>query len=273
MEARIILPDEKFLNPATIEEAVKAKTDRNSAFLGGGTWLNSFHAAAPVTLISLHRLGLDYIRRDGAICRIGAMTTFQQIADNPDMSAGVRFAVLMTASRTLRNMITVGGELGGEGTQSALLPVLIALDADVKLSNGKTIEKKVEKYCESRADELVLEVAFDSDKRLCAAECISITSHSKKSLVVAVSCRASLPNMTDVRIIINDGCGRIQRLADAEKNLNGMPVREKEEIEMLIQGSCSPKADLWASADYKRYIAGVMAADLIHKLARKDTSE
>jgi putative selenate reductase FAD-binding subunit len=273
MEARIILPDEKILNPATIEEAVKAKTERNSAFLGGGTWLNSSHATAPVTFISLRRLDLDYIRRDGATCRIGAMTTFQQIADNPDMSAGFRSAVLMTASRTLRNMITVGGELGGCGKQSALLPVLIALDANVKLSNGNTIEKKVEKYYEFRADELVLEVAFDSDKRLCTAECISITSHGEKSLVVAVSCRASLPNMTDVRIVINDGCGRIQRLKDAENNLSGMPVQEKEKIEKMIQCCFLPNPDLWASADYKRYIAGVLTADLIHKLAKKDTAE
>ena len=52
-----------------------------------------------------------------------------------------------------------------------------------------------------------------------------------------------------------------------EPELNRWPLPPREKIEEMVRAAFSPAADIHASAEYKRFVAGVLAADMLHELA------
>lgn len=251
------------VRPKTVAEAVEAKSAPGAAWLGGGTWLSSGKAENVTTLVSLEHLGLDAIHAGSGRCVIGATVTFQELVDNPHVPHALRDAARLTASRTLRNMVTVGGELGLSPADSAVIPVLLALGADVDLAGKKSMPLR------SIGDEgrgrLILGVSVPV-ALLAAVRAVSRTSHSPRSLVVAVSAHAVSPALKGVVIVVSDCCGNLVRLTEAERRLEGAALPGRETIEQLAREGFSPHADLHADAEYKRYMAGVLAADLLGSL-------
>ena len=125
------------VRPKTVAEAVRAKSAPGAAYLGGGTWLNSGRAEDVTILVSLEKLGLDSLVVESGRCTIGASVTFQAIVDSAAVPSALREAARLTASRTLRNMVTLGGELGLHSQDSAMIPALIVLGAEVCLAGKK----------------------------------------------------------------------------------------------------------------------------------------
>jgi hypothetical protein len=127
----------EIVRPRIAAEAVKAKTAPGAAYLGGGTWLNSGKAENVTILMSLEMLALDSLRVESGRCIIGASVTFQAIVDSPMAPSALREAALLAASRTLRNRVTLDGELGLRPDDSALIPALIVLEAEVSVAGKK----------------------------------------------------------------------------------------------------------------------------------------
>jgi putative selenate reductase FAD-binding subunit len=252
--------------PKTVRDAVREKTAPGAAYLGGGTWLNARRTEESVILVSLENLGLDGISLTGDRCGIGAAATFQQIAENPGVPRGVRDAVLLTASRTLRNMVTLGGELGLSPADSALIPVLMALDASVFLADRKKPVSMWELE-RQRGNVLILSASVAASLRRCRLKAISRTAHAPRSLVVAASGVAAGQGLRDIRIVVSDCAGQCVRLEELEKELEGAALPEAPLLEKRVAGLFTPRAEIHASAGYKRYIAGVLVADALHELA------
>jgi putative selenate reductase FAD-binding subunit len=259
---RIMITD--ILRPRTVREAVRAKARPNAAYLGGGTWLNSRRSDTPTILISLENLGLAAIEPSGDRCAAGAMVTLQQVVDHPSVPQALRDAASLTASRTLRNMKTIGGELGLWSPGSAILPALLALDAEVLLAG----RKKPVSLAEARAaaGDLILGIVVAGASRISAVRATSRTSHSGASVVAAVSGCAVRPSLADVRVVLSDCQGQLVRLNAVEEALNGSPLPPKEQIEGMISRAFTPAADMHGSVEYKRYMAGVLAANAFHAL-------
>ena len=253
------------VRPKTVAEAVRAKSAPGAAWLGGGTWLNSGTAEHVTTLVSLENLGLDSIRSESGRCLIGAAVTFQEVADSALVPHALRAAVRLTASRTLRNMVTVGGELGLGALDSAVIPVLIALGADVTLA-GKKKPAQIRNFLDENSAGLVLGVSVP-DHLIAAVSAVSRTSHSPRSLVAAVSARAAAPVLQAPVIVVSDCRGRPVRLEEAENSLDGAVLPPRERIEQIARAGFSPQPDVHASVEYKRYMAGVLVADLLAALA------
>ena len=69
---------ERYVRPATLQEALELNRKRSSTILGGGCWLRLGRKRIG-TLIDLSGLGLDQIEeRDGWV-RIGAMVSLRQL--------------------------------------------------------------------------------------------------------------------------------------------------------------------------------------------------
>jgi putative selenate reductase FAD-binding subunit len=259
------------LRPRTVREAVRAKAGPGTAYLGGGTWLNSRRSDMPTTLISLEHLGLATIDADGGRFAAGAMVTFQQLADHRSAPPALREAVLLTASRTVRNMKTVGGELGLRPAGSALVPALLALDAEVMRADRK---KPVPMTAEpGDADNLVLGFVVPVTTRVSAVRAVSRTSHSGASLVAAVSVDSVSPALTGARVVVSDCRGQTVRLIAVEEALNGSPLPPREQIEGMISRAFAPAADMHGSATYKRYMAGVLVADALYALRERKAAQ
>jgi putative selenate reductase FAD-binding subunit len=239
----------EIVRPRTVREAVRAKSGAGSVWLGGGTWLNAGHEEVS-RLISLADLGLDGIDVAGGVCTIGAMATFQQIVDSSLVPAGLRDAARLTASRTLRNMCTLGGELGLHPNDSALIPVLMALGAAMHRT-GSRKPTPLMTWLEAPTDDLILSVTMPVVP--CAVAALSRTSHSFRSLVVAIGRDASSGKAT----IVASDC-RGTRAAFSI----GLPS-DPAGVESAVNAIFNPKPDIHASLEYKRYMAGVLAADLV----------
>ena len=254
------------LRPRTVREAVREKSRPNAAYLGGGTWLNSRRSDTPTILISLENLGLDAIEPRGDRCAVGAMVTLQQVVDHPSLPRALRDAASFTASRTLRNMKTIGGELGLWLPSSAVITALLALDGEVLLAGRKKPVSLV--HARAAAGELILGIVVAGASRVSAARAASRTSHSGASVVAAVSAGAVRPTLADVHVALSDCRGQLLRLNAVEEALNGSPLPPKEQIEGMISRAFAPAADMHGSAEYKKYIAGVLAANALHALAQ-----
>ena len=139
----------------------------------------------------------------------------------------------------------------------------MAMNADAALA-GKRKPSSIEQLCNERPTDLILSVSVPLVP--CAVKAVSRTSHSARSLVVAVSCREITPRLKDVRICVSDCAGQRVRLLQVERALEGASLPAKKVMEDMVSTSFTPEADLHASSAYKRYIAGILAADALYAI-------
>ncbi|MBT3272679.1 MAG: hypothetical protein HN368_05970, partial [Spirochaetales bacterium] len=120
-----------YIKPDTLEDALAAASGGNAEYIGGGTHRGRGVRYSPEILISLENLGLGGITENEKEWVIGSGVCFQDLCDFPGLPPAIAKAAEYTASRTLRNMKTVGGEVAEKSSRSCLLAVLAAMDAVV----------------------------------------------------------------------------------------------------------------------------------------------
>ena len=117
--------------------------------------------------------------------------------------------------------------------------------------NGETLA--LEDYLASPDDRLITEIVIKDPYRFCATRKIS---RSQAGLTV-VTAAVALTEHDGVRIALNGVTPHTQRLHDVEaQRLEGSA------LEQAVAAAIFPQADLRGSIAYKRYITGVVVADL-----------
>jgi CO/xanthine dehydrogenase FAD-binding subunit len=109
--------------------------DPDAILMGGGTTVMPRATVGELgaeRVVGLATAGLDYVRSDGDGWAIGAMTPLQVVAELPEP------AVLAAAARAvggwaLRTTATIGGNVFVAPPYGDLVPVLLALDAELEL--------------------------------------------------------------------------------------------------------------------------------------------
>jgi probable selenate reductase FAD-binding subunit len=128
---------QEYFKPKTIAEAIRLLREHpgKGKFIAGGTNVVVDKDPSLDYLIDLHHLGLDYLKEEDACIRIGACTTIQQLYQSPlvrTFASGLLVQVASWfASRQIRNVATIGGNIA-EGLSAAdTAPALLAMDAQV----------------------------------------------------------------------------------------------------------------------------------------------
>jgi xanthine dehydrogenase YagS FAD-binding subunit len=108
-------------NPTTVADAAATLAKGGAAILAGGTELLSglkamnSPATPPATLVNLKSIpNLSYIKEEGGMLKIGALTTLTTIATNATVLSGytaLAQAAGAAASPELRNQGTIGGNI------------------------------------------------------------------------------------------------------------------------------------------------------------------
>jgi aerobic carbon-monoxide dehydrogenase medium subunit len=128
--------------PASPDEAVAAlhtSEPGEVAVLAGGTDLLfdlDGGRAAPRRVVSLRRLPWATLDWTGPVLTIGSTLSLRALENDPDVRArlpGLYAAVRAVGSVSLRHRATLGGNLGRAAPASDLVPMLLALDAEVDL--------------------------------------------------------------------------------------------------------------------------------------------
>lgn len=192
-----------FFSPTTVPEALELlQTHKGkAAIVAGGTDIvieMNERNCNPAVVIDIKRLKeLEYIKFDGDIVRIGALTTHAAIAENVRIAAYTQ--VLHTAcsqvgSPQIRNLGTIGGNLSTSSVAGDGLAAMVALDASVvlKRKGGQRTMKLVEflngegydKRNALEADELMTEVFFTEPDIRTATAFYKLAK--RKSLAISV---------------------------------------------------------------------------------------
>ena len=257
----------------TCETAVALK-GRRSAFLAGGTEINRLGSTVEASrLIGIGRLdaldGIDKITDEESgieYVRIGAMSTFQDIVENPLTPGYLKEACLFMGSRTKRNMATIGGNVALRRTDSYLYATLLACNANLSLMcrDGAIIRRCAKGYLEDYdeyRDMLITEILVPAGATV-ATKRYSNTVQSHAVLTVSAA--------------VTDG---VLRIAVAAKDtflglLSAIAASFSEAIpsddEILKMVSSDAKLcfrdDMFGSLQYKRYLLSVTIADLAKKV-------
>jgi CO/xanthine dehydrogenase FAD-binding subunit len=128
--------------PATLDEAfvaLRAGSGAGVAALAGGTDLLLDLEEGRLTaarVVSLRRLPWRTLDWAGDGLTIGSTLPLRAIEDDPDVRRripGLWHAIRAVGSVALRHRATLGGNLGRSAPASDLIPVLLALDAEVEV--------------------------------------------------------------------------------------------------------------------------------------------
>jgi len=280
----------EIVEPRTVEEAFGFLAGEDPAIrpIAGGTALMLMMKAQvfrPVRLVSLRALdhGFNGIapRQDGAMIRIGAMTTFSEL----ERSAEIRrsFPVVAQAMKRLanvrvRNVATVGGNLAHADPHLDLPPIWIALGAQVViLSPGGQrlvpVEEIFAGYYETtlRHDDLIAElrVPVRPTWRSTYVKVTTRSAHDWPALGLAVSIALKGRQASDLRIVLSAATDRPTRLTAAEAVLRGGEI-DRASLRRAGHAAAEQaviESDDRGSADYKKHLLRVYLARAIESLA------
>jgi putative selenate reductase FAD-binding subunit len=259
----------EFVRPSSVEEAVTLGK-KGYVFLAGGTQVNNAPFkkwGSPIEKVaSLDALGLTGVDYSGGQVTIGAGVTLQELAESSIVPAPLREAAGFIPTRSVRNIATIGGNVGANRPDSYLIPALIALGAVAVTPGGETL---VEEYVSQEREELILSFKLPPIQGSCL---VAKESRSHLALpVVSAAVRLATTGDGIREAVVAAGCvaRHVLRLPEVERYVVEAPSLQDGAVEKRIADSVEPLPDILGSVEYKRYINTVIIADLIRRCAEE----
>ena len=276
------LPDFEYCAPGNIGEVCQLLSEyrTKAKILAGGTDLlhqMKHRKMSPEVVISIKGLpeltGISHDKERGVV--IGARATQKAIANSPILMKKYRSictAAQNMANNQIRNRGTVGGNIVNAVPSADLPPILLALDAKVKLvsTRGERLVLLNDFFLGVhqtviQEDELLTEVIIP-DQAVTGSSCIRFGLRSSGALAVvsvAVAVNMSGNTCKDARIALGAAAPVPMRAVQAEQKIIGSQITDTllEEVGVTAAGESRPRSSIRGSAEYRR--------DLIRVLTRR----
>jgi carbon-monoxide dehydrogenase medium subunit len=276
--------------PKSLDEAFELLAGGDPAVrpMGGGTALMLMMKAQmykPARLVSLRDVGGPFngldMSADGALLRVGGMTTFAEIEHSPLVRQHLP-AVVQTmktlANIRVRHVASVGGNLAHADPHLDLPPVWMAHAASVRII-GKNDERVIPVedlfagyYETTLADgELIAEVLVPirPNWRATYVKVTTRAAHDWPALGLAISANLDGANVNDVRLVLSAALDRPTRLVAAERVLRGARIDEAllKQVGEAALAEIEIHSDNRGSAAYKNHLLRVHLARALQSLA------
>ena len=230
---------------------------------------------------------LKYVKMNEGMIRVGPLTTVYEMGRTKPFKNGCDIFQVVSkkfGGPHIRNMATVGGNLGAAISSSDFISVLMALDARVKVSSGKssreiTIEELIpSKRCVTCApQEVITEVYFQDlgSNEYCGFEKLGrrvIMDVAMVSSAVYLKLDKSKKKIEDVIAVFNRLKGKVPgRARKTEECLKGKVYNEKtaEEALKILTGELNLTSDYRASKEYREDMAKVLFKRNLAKCVEK----
>ena len=246
----------------------------------------------PKILVDLTGLQeFSYVRKENGRVKIGALTTVSDLIASPLMDARYdvfREVAMKFGGPSIINMATVGGNICSASSSEDLLPVLLVLEADVRVRsiNGERtvpLEEfvKGKRTTGLRPNEVLVETSFPElgPNSTCSFEKIGM----RNSLIIAfVNCAVYLELdkqskvLNDVRIAFNRVSGKIpQRARQTEKTLKGQKLNEQSltNATAMLRNELKLTSDFRVSEEYRVDVACAIFKRTLLRAAQKLSGE
>jgi CO/xanthine dehydrogenase FAD-binding subunit len=270
-----------YLLPRSLPEALGLLEQHGADLLvmAGGTVampLINDGISLPTVVMGLRLAGLGGIERQNGRLRIGATTTLTQLLDQEDVPV-LREAAKQTASWSIRNMGTVGGNLFTPPPGGDVAVALLALDASVTLASSRSA--RVVSLADFYTGFMTNELAPDE---LLAELWVPISNgptayikfgrkHANTPAVVTVAARLEWDGerVADARIALGAVGPHPIRAHAAERLLVGTNL-EADAIAAAgaaAAGECEPFTDGVATDWYRRRMVALFVVRALEQLA------
>jgi aerobic carbon-monoxide dehydrogenase medium subunit len=259
----MLLRELDYARPESVEDAVRLLAAREDAraLAGGQSLVNVMktRVAAPELVVDLN--GIDALRgienEDGALV-IGAMTTYAEIVDSGDVAAAR--PILAACANTIgdvqvRNRGTIGGNVCSNDPTNHFPPLLAALGAELTI-RGADGERTVavEEFFEG-----VYMTAVHPGELLTAVR-VPVKGDARDGWA-SVTLGKDGTGIVNVAATVSGGTARIAIGCVAATPVVVTASADGTAVEDAVRAAeLDPPADVHASADYRRHLAGVLAA-------------
>ena len=224
-------------------------------------------------LVSLERIALDDVRwRDGALA-IGAMATHEALAAHPLVRAHVPVlgeVLGQVASRRIRNVATLGGNLCWAEPASDPPGLLIALGARVTVARASgrrqlPVRELFQDYFTTtlEPDEVLTEVEVPApppDARIAYVKFTPQSKADKPVLAVTALVRRAGDRCAGATVVVGAAGPVPVILPDADAQLEGGPLSDAavERVAERYASAAQPVSDTRGSEEYKRAMIRVL---------------
>lgn len=274
-------------SPTTLTEAVGLLAEGYRPLAGGTDAMVRFNEGAwrPRGWVNLLRLKpkLAYIRAEGDWLAVGALNSFTDLLHSPLIQTGA--PLVAKAARTvggpaIRNMGTLGGNLGTASPAGDSLPALYALDALVQIAHASgRRELPIREFILGpgrtalQPGELILGVRFPAQGQteLCTFEKLGLrAAHaiSVASVALRIDRTETRSGIRLARVALGALAPTVVRAEEAESLLLGARPVTPEIVAQAVaaaRAAARPISDVRGSAEYRRAMAGNL---LLRGLAR-----
>ena len=256
---------QEFKRAASVDEAVKLQRE-GYVILAGGTQVNNTpfrkRGKKVEKVVSIDALNLTGIGRDGDGYVIGAGVTLQELADSDAVPAALKRAAGFIPTRSVRNIATIGGNVGAKRSDSYLIPALIALGAEAETPSGTV---SVEEYVGGEQDDLIISFRIPGVKGVCEA-----VKESRSHLalpVVSAAVRIAVEGKAVKEAVVAAGCvaKRTIRLPEVEKGIVSGELLAERALEDAIAKSIKPSEDFLGGSAYKTWVNSAVIADCVRR--------
>ena len=249
-----------YVLPSTQDEAVRlVAEDPTAIVMGGGTTIVPRATVGELNgrrVIGLARAGLDQVDRNGELV-LGAMTPLQAVAEMDDVPA-LAAAARSIGGWSLRTTATIGGNLLVSPPYGDLVPVLLALDAELVVAGAPGEERialaEALEGNRPHAGELLSEIVIPGHAGTVSFErCARLAAGAPPVVSVAARLRREGEAISEARIALSAVGPRAFRATGAEEALVGSSGDEAA-IEAAIDaaaGSVEVIDDAVASGWYR----------------------
>ncbi|OGS05821.1 MAG: hypothetical protein A3G41_07885 [Elusimicrobia bacterium RIFCSPLOWO2_12_FULL_59_9] len=280
---------EVFYFPETVKDAVRLLNRHapHAAVIAGGTLITKSPNLSTRVLVDIRGIDMDYVKVQAGRLRIGARTSFQSLADSKLLQkwagGALSRAAAAVTTHLIRNAGTIGGDVARALPYNDMPPVLMALDAEAVIVDGKKtrtlpVEEMVRGHMWRIVGRRALLTEFrlpsETRKRACAIARFARSASDWEAMVHAVaSMEKSRGICRNARIVLGAVTRHAQRFPQAEAVLEGKPYSESlaAEAAQAVFDGLTPVSR--ASAEYRREVASVLVRRAIREVWNENETQ
>lgn len=264
--------------------ALSQELGEEAKFMSGGHSLlpmMKLRFATPEHIIDISKIeGLSYIKEDGDLLKLGAMTTQTEMEHNPLLKANYPIfgdAIWLTADPSVRNCGTIGGNIAHGDAANDQPALMLAMRATI-IAEGADGEKTIpiDEFFHGfymtalEPSDVLTEIQIPKSKKNSGGAYHKVERKVGDYATAGVAVHVELDDdgvCQEIGIGLTNVSALPMRLERGEEVLRGKKITDDliEQVGIIAGEDSEPESDLRGSEAYKRSIVNTITKRMLNK--------
>ncbi len=264
--------------------ALSQKLGEEAKYMSGGHSLlpmMKLRFATPEHIIDISKIkGLSYIKEEGDLLKIGALTTQTELEHNSNLKENYPIfgdAVWLTADPSVRNCGTIGGNIAHGDAANDQPALMLALRATIIAEGvGGTKSIPIDEFFHGfymtalEPGDILTEIQIPKNKKNSGGAYHKVERKVGDYATAGVAVHIELDSngeCQEIGIGLTNVSAVPMRLERGEAVLRGKKITDEliEKVGMIASEDCEPESDLRGSEAYKRSIVNTITKRMLNK--------